>query len=272
MVVGQPRATQRYRARSKSHAHLRLVKEIHELAKRFPRYGYRRIRAMLQRDGWDVSLGRVLRIWRGEGLRVPQKRRKRRRLGDSSQGCIRQSASGPNDVWSYDFVMDRTEDGRRLKMLTLVDEYTREALAIHVARCIKAKDVIDVLASVIRERGVPKHIRSDNGPEFIANEVRSWLAKLGAKTLYIEPGSPWQNAYVESFNGKLADELLDLEIFTTLAEARFLVEDWRVSYNIHRPHSSLGYRAPVENASCWPASGLATLGLRPTSKTPQHQP
>ena len=210
-----------------------------------------------------MSLNRVQRLWRREGLRVPQKRRKRRRLGVAANGCVRFAAERPNHVWSYDFVMDRTEDGRRLKLLTVVDEFTRECLAIHVARSITAEDLIDQLAALFIERGAPAHIRSDNGPEFIAKELRRWLATMGSSTLFIEPGSPWQNAYIESFNGKLGDELLDLELFTTIHEARHLVGAYRLDYNQTRPHSSLSYRTPDEFAATWAASGSASLRLRP---------
>ena len=206
-----------------------------------------------------VSLGRVQRLWRREGLRVPQKRRKRRRLGAASNSCTRLSAVRPNHVWTYDFVHDRTEDGRQLKVLTLVDEFTRESLCLHVARHIKARDVIDQLATLFIERGAPTHIRSDNGPEFIANDLRQWLSSMGSSTLFIEPGSPSQNAYIESFNGKLSDELLNLEEFTSLAEARHLAETWRIEYNQIRPHSSLGYRTPAEFAATCAASGTAPL-------------
>jgi len=183
---------------------------------------------------------------------------------------MRLSAERPNHVWSYDFVHDRTEDGRQLKLLTLVDEFTRESLCLHVARHIKARDVIGQLATLFIKRGAPTHIRSDNGPEFIANELRQWLASMGSSTLFIEPGSPWQNAYIESFNGKLSDELLNLEEFTSLAEARHLAETWRKEYNQIRPHSSLGYRTPAEFAATWVASGSASLRLRPPrSRAPQ---
>ena len=240
------------------------------LAVRHPRYGYRRIRALLIREGWALSLGRMQRLWRQEGLRVARKSRKRRRLGIAANGCTRLKAERRNHVWSYDFVMDRTEDTRRLKILTIVDEYTRENLCLHFARNITAADVIDQLAVLIKERGAPDHIRSDNGPEFIAFELRAWLISVGSSTLFIEPGSPWQNAYIESFNGKLRDELLNLEIFTTLVEARYLADSWRSEYNQFRPHSSLGQRTPAEFAATCTTSGIASLSLRPRrSRTPQ---
>ena len=268
--MGQARSTQRYRAKKRPDDEAALVADMRRHAGKHIRFGYRRVRALLCRDGWRVSLGRVQRLWRREGLRVPQKRRKRRRLGNAANGCMRLSAERPNHVWSYDFVHDRTEDGRQLKLLTLVDEFTRESLCLHVARHIKARDVISQLATLFIERGAPTHIRSDNGPEFIANELRQWLASMGSSTLFIEPGSPWQNAYIESFNGKLSDELLNLEEFTSLAEARHLAETWRKEYNQIRPHSSLGYRTPAEFAATWVASGSASLRLRPPrSRAPQ---
>ncbi len=269
-VAGQPRATQRYRAAPPSSADRALVADIRELAARHPRYGYRRVRVLLGRLGWKLSLGKMLRIWRREGLRVPHKRRKRRRLGHSGNSCTRRAAERPNHVWTYDFVMDRTADGRRVKILAVVDEYTRECLCLHAARNITARDVVDELAKIVIERGVPGHIRSDNGPEFVAAEVRRWLGCIDAAPLFIEPGSPWQNAYIESFNGKLADELLDIEVFTTLAEARYLADRFRHEYNTTRPHSSLGDLTPAAFAAGWAASGLATLGLQPPTPGTEH--
>jgi transposase InsO family protein len=190
----------------------------------------------------------VQRLWRQEGLRVPQRQRKRRRLGSSSNGCTRLCAERKNHVWSYDFLMDQTEDGRRLKLLPVVDEFTRVTYGILVDRSITAEDVVNHLRRLFRLHGEPEYIRSDNGPEFIATAVKDWLARTGVKTLYIEPGSPWQNAYSESFNSRLEDELLSREVFTSLTEARTLVEQYRISYNQERPHSSLGYRTPVEFA------------------------
>lgn len=217
---------------------------------------------MLVRSGWQVSLGRVQRLWRDEGLRVPQRRRKRRRLGRAENGCTRLRAERPNHVWSYDFLMDRTEDTRRIKVLAIVDEYTRECLCLSMERNITAPYVIDRLAELVKERGAPTHLRSDNGPVFIATELRAWLRSMGSSTLFIEPGSPWQNAYVESFNGKLRDELLDLELFPTLAEAQYLADRFRRDYNHHRPHSSLGQQTPAEFAAACATSGSATLRLR----------
>ena len=191
---------------------------------------------------------RVERIWRSEGLKVPQKQPKRRRLWLNDGSCIRLRPQFKDHVWSYDFVIDRTYDGRTFRILTIIDEYTRECLAILVKRSINSQDVIDQIFNLIIFRGIPEHIRSDNGPEFTAKAVRGWLNRLSVKTLFIEPGSPWENGYIESFNGKLRDELLNREIFTTLAEASVLIEQWRREYNQVRPHSSLGYRPPAPEA------------------------
>ena len=228
-----------------------LTREIVALASEYGRYGYRRIAAMLQDRGWQVGKDRVQRIWRREGLKVPQKQRPRGRLWLNDGSCIRLRPERANHVWSYDFVSGKTHDGRTLRMLTLIDEYTRECLAIRVARRLGRYEVIEALADVMLFRGIPEHIRSDNGPEFVAKELRGWLAKLGTGTLYIEPGSPWENGYCESFNGKLRDECLNGEIFYSLKEAQVVIEKWRVLYNTLRPHSALGYRPPAP-AACNP--------------------
>jgi len=225
-----------------------LVKRIIALATQYGRYGYRRITAMLGQEGWQVNHKRVERIWRSEGLKVPRKQPKRRRLWLNDSSCIRLRPQFKDHVWSYDFVIDRTSDGRAFRILAIIDEYTRECLAILVKRRITAQDVIDQLFQLIIFRGIPEHIRSDNGPEFTANVVRRWINRLGVRTLFIEPGSPWENGYIESFNGKLRDELLNREIFTTLLEAQILIEQWRKEYNQVRPHSSLGYRPPAPEA------------------------
>jgi transposase InsO family protein len=251
-VLGQVRSTQRHRSRTAADER-RLVARIIELAKAYGRYGYRRITALLQREGGKVNHKRVERIWRREGLKVPRKQPKRGRLWLNDGSCIRKRAERPNHVWSYDFVFARTRDGRPLRMLTLVDEYTRECLAIDVERRLGSEDVIDRLAQLFVRRGTPAYLRSDNGAEFTAHAVREWLGWLGVGPLYIEPGSPWENGYVESFNGKLRDELLDGEIFYTLQEAKILIERWRQQYNRFRPHSALGYRPPAPEA----------IGIRP---------
>jgi putative transposase len=201
------------------------------------------------REGWRVNRKRVQRLWRAEGLKVVRRQRKRRRLGSSENGCVRHRAEYKNHVWSYDFTLDQTADGKRLKLMPVVDEFTRECHTIEVERSITAEEVIATLSYLFRVHGEPEYIRSDNGPEFIAKAVREWLAASGVKTLYIEPGSPWENAFLESFNGKLEDELLGREIFTSLLEAKVVIEQYRVAYNHERPHSSLGYQTPVEFAA-----------------------
>jgi putative transposase len=218
------------------------------LSRENPRYGYRRVWALLKREGWPVNKKRVHRLWREEGLRVPEKQRKRRRLSEGvrQSGCARKRAEYKDHVWSYDFVMDRTDNGRRLKMMPIVDEYTRECLSVEVERSITAEDVVGRLEVLFRERGEPSFIRSDNGPEFIAKGVKRWLSLCGVETLYIEPGSPWENAYSETFISRFGDELLKREEFSTLPEAKVLVEEYRRHYNHERPHSALGYRTPAE--------------------------
>ena len=222
-----------------------MTEEIVELASRYGRYGYRRVTALLRMEGWDVNHKRVERIWRREGLKVPAKQPKRGRLWLNDGSCVRLRPQGPNHVWAYDFVLVRTQDSRAVRLLTVIDEYTRECLAIRADRQIRSSDVIETLAELMMIRGVPDHIRSDNGPEFTARAVREWLGRVGARTLYIEPGSPWENGYIESFNGKLRDELLDRELFYTLLEVRVLTERYRQIYNRIRPHSSLAYRPPT---------------------------
>ncbi len=223
-------------------------KQIVALASEYGRYGYRMITGMIRNEGWRVNHKRVERIWRQEGLKIPQKQPKRRRLWLNDGSCIRLRPMHKNHVWSYDFVSERTTDGRALKILTVIDEYTRECLAIDVARHIKSGNVIDRLADLFMRKGVPEHIRSDNGPEFTAKAVREWLARLKVKPLFIQPGSPWENGYIESFNGKLRYELLNVEIFDTLLEARVLMARWKRLYNTLRLHSSLEYRPPAPEA------------------------
>jgi len=232
-----------------------------ELACEYGRYGYRRVAALLRAEGFAVNHKRVERLWRREGLEVPQRQPKRGRLWLNDGSCVRLRPERRDHVWSYDFVQARTRDVRAFRMLTVIDEYTRECLAIDVARKLKADDVLERLADLFVRRGVPGHIRSDNGPEFTAKAVRGWLGRVGVTTLSIEPGSPWENGSIESFNGKLSDELLDREVFDTLLEAKVLVERWRVRYNTVRPHSSLGYRPPAPEAIVpWtPALGASLL-------------
>ena len=247
-MLEQARNTQR-RSHEVSSEESRLVTDITALATRYGRYGYRRITALLNERGWQVNHKRVERIWRQEGLKVPRKQPKRGRLWLNDGSCIRLRPEHKDHVWSYDFVTARTADGRAFRMLTIIDEYTRECLAILVERCLTSEDVIDQLFNLFILRGIPEHIRSDNGPEFTAKLIRKWLERLGVKTLFIEPGSPWENGYIESFNGKLRDELLNREIFTTLFEAKVLIKQWRKEYNQVRPHSSKGYKPPAPDAS-----------------------
>ncbi len=267
-VLGQHRSTQRRMSKT-ADDEAALTATITDLARQFGRYGYRRITALLRAEGWHTNHKRVERIWRAEGLKVPQRQPKRGRLWLNDGSCVRLRPDRPNQVWAYDFVEDRTRDGRKFRTLNVVDEFTREALAIRVGRQLKATDVIDVLADLFIARGTPVHIRSDNGPEFAAIAVKGWIMGVGAKTAYIEPGSPWENGYVESFNGKFRDELLSCEIFNTLAEAKVLIEQWRVHYNTARPHSSLGYRPPAPEVivSMLP---LPVTDPGPTGST-QHQ-
>ena len=247
-VLEQARATQRRNLPPPSDEK-QLTDDIVALATRYGRYGYRRITALLNNDGgWRVNHKRVERIWRKEGLKVPKKQPKRGRLWLNDGSCIRLRPEYKDHVWSYDFMTDRTANGKAFKILNIIDEYTRECLAILVARKIRNQDVIDLLFHLFIFRGIPKHIRSDNGPEFTAKAIRKWLSNIGVRTLFIEPGSPWENGYIESFNGKLRDELLNREIFTTLTEAKVLIEQWRQEYNHIRPHSSLGYRPPAPEA------------------------
>jgi putative transposase len=253
--LGWPRSSQRY-VRQRADEEQRLVRRLLELSRAQPRYGYRRITALLRAEGWRVNRKRVLRLWRREGLKVPQKQRKRRRLGCSANGATRRRASHRNQVWSYDFIEDQTADGKKLKMLPIVDEFTRECLTIEVERSMTAKDVVETLAYLFELRGAPEFLRSDNGPEFIAQAVKDWLANSQVGTLYIEPGSPWENPYSETFNSRFRDELLNRELFDTLPEAKVLTEDYRLEYNHRRPHSALGYRTPAAYAAAC-AAGLA---------------
>ena len=246
----QARSTQRYHPTQRDDEQV-LTRLIMSLAGQYGRYGYRRITALLQRVGWGVNHKRVERIWRREGLKVPQKQPKRGRLWLADGSCVRLRPTHRNHVWAYDFVQARTHDGRALRLLTVIDEYTRECLAIDVARHLRSENVLEVLGELMGLRGTPEHLRSDNGPEFCAKVVREWLSNLGVNTLFIEPGSPWENGYNESFNGKLRDELLNREIFYTLEEARVLIEQWRQHYNTVRPHSSLGYRPPAPETIAW---------------------
>ena len=269
-VLGQSRATQRYLPQVRDDEEP-LTQRIIELASLYGRYGTPRITALLRAEGWQVNHKRVERIWKSEGLKIPAKQPKRGRLWFNDGSCVRLRPKRRDHVWAYDFVHARTHDGRAFRMLTLVDEFTRECLAIDVARKLRSDDVLERLSWLFGTRGVPDHVRSDNGPEFTAQVVRGWLKRVGVKTLFIEPGSPWENGYVESFNGKLRDELLNGEIFYTLREAKVLIERWRQHYNTLRPHSALGYRPPAPETIAPPAgsASLATLTpLRPPAGHP----
>ena len=252
-ALEQPRTTQRYvsrRPNDEDNLTLRVV----ELAGQYGRYGYRRITALLQQEGWRVNHKRVERLWRREGLKVPAKQPKRGRLWLNDGSCVRLRPEHKDHVWSYDFVKEHTENGRAFRVLNIIDEYTRECLESKVGRRLGAQAVLDSLFELFILRGIPEHIRSDNGGEFTARMVRKWLASLGVKTLFIEPGSPWENGYIESFNGKMRDELLNGELFTNIMEARVLIEGWRREYNTTRPHSAKGYRPPAPEAVLMPVT------------------
>ena len=269
-MLGQARSTQRRQPTVADEEQL-LISRMVQLATQYGRYGYRRITALLRAEGWQVNHKRIERLWRQEGLKVPQKQPKRRRLWLNDGSCVRLRPAYQDHVWSYDFMHGRTYDGRAFRLLTIIDEYSRQCLAIKVARRLGSEDVLDQLTELFIQRRIPDYIRSDNGSEFTAKIVRKWLDGLGVKTLYIEPGSPWENGYLESFNGKLRDELLNIEIFDTLLEVQVLVEQWRKHYNTVRPHSALNYRPPAPEAvQPWPAASappqlpamaVAALGL-----------
>ena len=272
-MLGQARSTQRRRLRVKDDE-ADLVFETVDLAERFGRYGYRTITGLLRLAGWHVNHKRVERIWKQEGLKVPKKQPKRSRLWLGDGSCIRLRPQHKDHVWSYDFVHDRTYDGRSLKILTLIDEYTRECLALRVERSLTSEQLLETLACLFVYRGVPKHIRSDNGPEFTAKVLKKWLSKVGVKTLFIAPGSPWENGYNESFNGTLRDQFLNGELFYTLREAKVILERWRKHYNHERPHSALGYRPPAPEA--FHPRGADSATLRPPlwtlTRAPLAQP
>jgi len=243
-TVGQIRSTQRYKPIPNPEQE-KLECRVVELASEYGRYGYRQVTDMLQMEGWSVGKDRVYSIWQREGLKVPQKQPKRSRLWLADGSLIRHRPEYKNHVWSYDFVSEQTHDGRKFKILNIIDEHTRECLAAHVARRIRSQDVILILADLFLKHGIPKHIRSDNGPEFIAKKLVEWIKFLEVQPLFIQPGSPWENGYCESFNGKMRYELLNGEIFYSLLEAKIVIEQWRIHYNTKRPHSSLGGRPPA---------------------------
>jgi putative transposase len=272
-VLGQSRSTQRY-ARRRRGDEARLLEEMRRIARRRPRFGSPRIHVALQQCGWRVNHKRVERLWREEGMQVPKKQCKQRRssaCGGSENSCVRKRPLRPNHVWSYDFVEDRTERGRKLRMLVVIDEFTRESLAIELAWSFTAERVIEVLQYLFAVRGAPEYLRSDNGPEFVAQAVTRWLDRAGVKTLFIAKGSPWENGYVESFNSRLRDELLDRELFLSLADARWVVDRWRLDYNHHRPHSSLDYQTPAAFAARCAASAPERASATPQLSPPLQQ-
>lgn len=271
-VLNQPRGTQRCAAKEDSLEEKNLVERLHALAAKYPRYGYRMMTAKLKQEGWNVNVKRTYRLWRREGLKVPKKVRKKRRLGHRGNSCVRRKAEHKDHVWTWDFIHDRTASGRPLKWFAVTDEYTRECLALEVDRSITADRVLDVLTNLFLTRGVPQHIRSDNGPEFIAAAIRRHGAQAGLEMLYIEPGAPWENGYAESFFSRLRDELLNVEEFENLAEARWFARRRQHEHNEERPHSSLGYRTPAEFASQCAASAPAPAALQQHTADSLTQP
>jgi transposase InsO family protein len=244
-VVGQHRSTQRLVARPRLDEEQKLRRRLREIARRHPRWGWKTAHSILRREGWTMNKKRTRRLWRDEGLRRPAPCKRKRTRSPSGE---RFRAERPNDVWALDFQFDETADRRRLKILNLVDEYTREALAMRVGRTCDADQVVAVIDGLVAQRGAPAHLRMDNGPELIAWALRDWCRLAGTGTVYIEPGSPWENPFIESFNGRVRDEHLNIEEFATLLEAQALTEAWRIEYNTYRPHSSLGGLTPVEYA------------------------
>jgi putative transposase len=245
-LVGMQRSSARYQVQGRSDE-AEAVALVREYAHEQPMYGYRIIAAMLRHDGHRINRKRVYRIWRQEGLQLPRRRVVKRRYGDSSGTLHR--ATQQNEVWTYDFLEARTERGGKLRILTVLDEFTRECLMIHVAQRISSRQVISILAWLFEVRGAPDHVRSDNGPEFIAFALQHWLREHHCHTLYITPGSPWENPFIESFNGTFRADCLDRWVFADGEEARRIIEAWRVEYNTRRPHSSLGYKTPADFAA-----------------------
>jgi putative transposase len=265
-VLEQPRMTQRYEPMQPDKDKM-LIADMKRLAGKYPSYGYRFITAKLHQEGWQVNHKRVQRLWQKEGLQVPYRRRIKKSTGSSANACFVKKAEFMNHVWTYDFIEDQTEDGRKLKLLTVLDEWTRELPAIEVSRSITSKGVITVLEYLFAVRGVPWFIRSDNGPEFIADAIKRWLSDKKVETLYIAPGSPWENGYIESFHGKLRNELLNRELFYSVKETKILAENWRLEYNHHRPHSGLKYKTPAAFAAACIASASALSGPAPQQYT-----
>ena len=266
-ILDQPRNTQRYQSR-RPDDEPRLLREMRALARQRPRFGAERIHRLLVERAWKVNEKRVHRLWKREHMQVPRKQHRKRRFpGGSENSCLRHRAEHRDHVWSYDFLTDRTEDGRQLRLLAVIDEYTRECLAIEVGHSFTAHDVIGVLQYLFAVRGAPQHIRSDNGPEFVAKAVCRWLEKADVKTLFVAKGSPWENGYVESFNGTLRDELLNGDIFLSMEEVRWVIDRWRLDYNHHRIHSSLDYQTPAAYAAGCVLPGFATLNPPEHSRT-----
>lgn len=261
-IAGQNRSTQRHSPQIASDD-AALRRRLRKISEQRPRWGYRRAHGHLLSEGFSLNRKRVQRIWREEGLRVPAKAKKRRRLGESTAAADRLKAEYPNHVWALDYQHDATDDGRELKFLNVVDEFTREALAIDVDRTINAEETVKVLERLAAQRGAPANVRADNGPELTAAVLREWCRRRSTATAYIEPGSPWQNAYVESFNARLRDELLNVEVFTCLDEARVLAADWRADYNTNHPHSALGMMPPARFAASWQRIGNTNGSINP---------
>ena len=270
-ALGVSRSTQRYAAQADTAEETRLVANMHELVRKYPRYGYRMIGAKLRQEGWHVNLKKIYRLWRREGFKVPRKTRKKRRLGHSGNSCVRRRAEHPDHVWTWDFIHDRTISGRPLKWFAITDEFTRECLALEVNRSITADRVLDVLTSLFLTRGVPRHIRSDNGPEFIATAIRRHGEQAGLEMLYIAPASPWENGFAESFFSRLRDELLNCEEFANLAEARWFARRRQQEHNHERPHSSLDYQTPARFAAAWAASAPAAPALQQPTRTEEEK-
>ena len=259
-MLKQSRSTQRYKPKLPD-KDKPVIKDLLELHVKHPRYGYRRITIKLRERDWFINFKRVYRLWCQEGLKIHRKQHKKLYTGVSENACNRKRPEHYNHIWSYDFLIERLENGQRMKLLVVIDEFTRECLAIDVNRKIKGPDVVEVLRYLFAVRGCPEYIRSDNGPEFVSNAVQKWLENSGVDTLYVSPGSPWENGYVESFNSKLRDELLNRELFLHIDELRYVADRWRMDYNHYRPHSSLDYMAPAAFAAKCLEQGSATLRL-----------
>jgi putative transposase len=255
-VVGQHRSTQRYEPTAAGDDEA-LRAALRAFATRRPRWGYRRAHDHLIEEGWSVNRKRVQRVWREEGLRVPRRPRRRPRAGDGAGGQAKLRASSPGEIWAVDFQADQTADGRALRMANVIDEFTRQALVMHVERSVNADDLVGLLDELVAVHGAPAFLRCDNGPELTSHALRDWCRQSGAATAFIEPGSPWQNPFVESFHARVRDELLNVELFACLAEAKVVVEDWREDYNHRRAHSALGRQTPAAFAAAWTADQAA---------------